>query len=170
VNELLKEKVIFTPLAHASSTLIALADLPGVVTNPVRRESLALVGPITGTTAMTTLVYAVSSHALSLDPTDQVDDATFAVTNQLFDTLVGFEPATTVLTPALAIEWSVNEANDVWDFTLRRGVRFHDQTEFSADAVILNFERLWDPEHPLHGDRAGVFRYFQWIFGAFRES
>lgn len=170
VNELLKEKVIFTPLAHGSSTLIALADLPGVVTNPVRRESLALVGPITGTTAMTTLVYAVSSHALSLDPTDQVDDATFAVTNQLFDTLVGFEPATTVLTPALAIEWSVNEANDVWDFTLRRGVRFHDQTEFNADTVILNFERLWDPEHPLHGDRAGVFRYSQWIFGAFRES
>jgi ABC-type transport system substrate-binding protein/ABC-type amino acid transport substrate-binding protein len=169
VNQLLMERVIFVPLAHGGSTLVAHAHLPGVVTNPVRRESLATIGPITDTAPYTRFVYAVGALPLSLDPTDEVDDATFAVTNQIFETLVDFEPATTVLTTGLAIEWGANETADVWQFTLRQGVTFQDGTEFDADAVILNFERLWDPEHPLHIGRTGAFRYFQILFGAFRQ-
>lgn len=169
VNQLLKEKAIFVPLAHGGSNLVARADLPGVVTNPVRRESLASIGPITNTAPYTRFVVAMSRLPVSLDPSDEVDDATFAVTNQIFETLVDFEPATTVLTAGLAIAWSANEAADVWEFTLRPGVRFHDGTDFNADAVLLNFERLWDPEHPYHNGRTGAFRYFQILFGAFRE-
>jgi peptide/nickel transport system substrate-binding protein len=90
------------------------------------------------------------------------------VTNQLFDTLVDFEPATTELRAGLATEWSANEAGDVWEFSLRSGVRFQDGSQFNADALILNFERLWDPEHPLHVGRSREFRYFQAIFGGFR--
>jgi peptide/nickel transport system substrate-binding protein len=167
VNQLLKEKAIFVPLAHGSSTLVAHSDLPGVQTNPVRRESLATVGPLTDTLPYTTFVYALGSLPLSLDPTDEVDDATFAVTNQVFETLVDFEPATTVLTTGLAIEWHANDTFDVWEFSLRPGVRFHDGTELDADAVILNFERLWDATHPLHVGRTGAFRYFQILFGGF---
>ena len=170
VNQLLMEKVIFVPLAHGGSTLAAHADLPGVVSNPVRRESLMSVGPITDTAPYTTFVYALSTLPLSLDPTDEVDDATFAVTNQIFETLLDFEPATTVLTTGLAIEWSVNETADVWEFSLRPGVKFHDGTDFNADALVLNFERLWDPEHPLHVGRTGSFRYFQTLFGGFRPA
>jgi peptide/nickel transport system substrate-binding protein len=169
VNQLLKEKAIFVPLAHGSSTLVAHADLPGVLTSPVRRESLATIGPLTDTLPYTAFVYALGSLPLSLDPTDEVDDATFAVTTQLFETLVGFEPATTILTSSLAIEWHANDTFDVWEFSLRPGVRFHDGTEFNADAVILNFERLWDATHPLHVGRTGAFRYFQILFGGFRR-
>lgn len=169
VNQLLKEKAIFVPLAHGGSNLAARADLPGVVTNPVRRESLAFVGPITATAPYTSFVLAMSRLPVSLDPSDEVDDATFAVTNQIFETLVDFEPATTVLTAGLSIEWSANETADVWEFSLRQGVRFQDGSEFNADAVLLNFERLWDPEHPFHAGRTGAFRYFQILFGAFRE-
>lgn len=169
VNQLLREKAIFVPLAHGSSTLVAHADLPGVVTSPVRHESLATIGPMTETLPYTTFVYALSSLPLSLDPTDEVDDATFAVTDQLFETLVGYEPASTVLTSSLALEWQSNETFDVWEFSLRPGVRFHDGSELDADAVILNFERLWDATHPLHVGRTGAFRYFQILFGGFRE-
>jgi peptide/nickel transport system substrate-binding protein len=169
VNQLLKEKVVFVPLAHASSTLVAHADLPGVLTSPVRRESWATIGPITNTLPYTTFVYALGALPLSLDPTDEVDDATFAVTDQIFETLVGFEPASTVLTGSLAIEWQANDNFDVWEFTLRPGVRFHDGAEFNADAVILNFERLWDATHPLHVGRTGTFRYFQILLGGFRQ-
>ena len=169
VNSLLKEKVIFVPLTHGGATLAARDDLPGVVTNPVRRESLAHVGPITTTAAVTAFAYAVGSEPLSLDPSDEMDDATFAITTQIFDTLVDFEPATAVLTTGLAIEWSANQTADVWDFTLRPGVRFSDGAALDADAVLLNFERLWDPEHPLHVGRSGAFRYFQLLLGGFHE-
>ena len=168
VNQLLKDEVLFVPLAHASSTLAARSDLPGIITHPVRRESLASVGPITDTAPYTTFIYAVSSLPISLDPSDEVDDMTFQVTNQVFETLVDYEPATTVLTAGLAIEWSANETADVWDFSLRPNVRFHDGTELDADAVILNFERIWVAEHPLHIGRTGVFRYFRSLLGAFR--
>lgn len=168
VNQMLKDQVLFVPLAHASSTIAARIDLPGIVTNPVRRESLSSVGPITDTAPYTTFVYAVSSLPLSMDPSDEVDDMTFQLATQVFETLVDYEPATTVLTTGLAIEWSANEGADIWEFKLRPNVTFHDGTEFNADAVILNFERLWDADHPLHLGRTGGFRYFRTLFGAFR--
>ena len=168
-NELLKEKVVFVPLAHGAGNLGASADLLGVVTHPLRRESLAALGPITSTEEITTLVYAVASLPRSLDPTDEMDDATFAVTIQIFDTLIQYEPTTAALTAGLALEWSVNETFDVWEFRLRPGVRFHDGSLFNADAVLLNFERLWDRSHPFHVGRIGTFRYFQILFGGFRQ-
>ncbi len=170
VNNLLKEKAIFVPLAHGGGTLVAHADLPGVVTSPVRREALASVGPITGTMAVTTFVYAQAGYPLSLDPSDEMDDATFAITGQVFDTLVDYEPATAVLTSSLALSWSSNDTFDVWEFALRPGVTFHDGTPFNADAVLVNFERLWDAEHPWHTGRSGQFRYFQVLFGGFRTQ
>jgi peptide/nickel transport system substrate-binding protein len=47
-------------------------------------------------------------------------------------------------------------------------VRFQDGSLFNADAVLLNFERVWDRNHPLHVGRIGTFRYFQVLFGGFR--
>jgi len=177
VNGLLKEKAVFVPLAHGGSSLAARAELTGVTVNPVRRESLAPIGPageeesssaaVAASKPITTLVYAVSAPPLSLDPSDELDDATFLVTNQIFETLVAYEPSTTILAPGLALEWSSNEAGDVWEFTLRPNVHFHDGRPLDADAVILNFERMWDANHPLHD---GQFRYFQILFGGFRPA
>jgi ABC-type transport system substrate-binding protein len=169
-NQLLKDKVVFVPLAHGAGNLAAPAELPGVITSPLRRESLAALGPITGTNEITTLVYLVGSLPRSLDPTDEMDDATFAVTTQIFDTLLEYEATTAVLTAGLALDWSANETFDVWEFKLRPGVRFQDGSLFNADAVLLNFERLWDRDHPLHVGRIGAFRYFQILFDGFRQS
>lgn len=43
--------------------------------------------------------------------------------------------------PALATEWNKNEDATEWVFTLRKGVKFHDGSDFNADVVLLNFER-----------------------------
>ena len=168
-NQLLKEKMVFVPLAHGGSGWAAVAGLAGVTTNPVRRESWARLGPLTTTSPITRFVIALSAEPLSLDPSDELDAATFAVTNQILETLVAFEPETTVLVGGLATEWSSNETFDVWEFTLRQGVTFHDGTAFNADSVLENFERLWDSGHPFHVGRSGRFRYFQILFGGFRE-
>lgn len=53
------------------------------------------------------------------------------------------------IVPDLAESWAV-DPNDkrVWTFKLRRGVKFHDGSEFNADAVIWNFEKLMNKNAP----------------------
>src|SRR5947199_10460509 len=46
------------------------------------------------------------------------------------------------LVPGLATEWKVDDSDKTkWRFTLRTGVRFHDERGFNADGGISNFEQ-----------------------------
>jgi peptide/nickel transport system substrate-binding protein len=53
------------------------------------------------------------------------------------------------LVPALAESWEVR-ADDptTWIFYLRKGVKFHDGTDFNADAVIWNLEKVRNKDAP----------------------
>lgn len=60
------------------------------------------------------------------------------------------------LTPGLATEWHVNpDDHTQWIFTLRTGVKFHDGSDFDADAVIFNLDRTFNPRSPVY-DGAGA--------------
>jgi peptide/nickel transport system substrate-binding protein len=55
------------------------------------------------------------------------------------------------LTPGLATEWHINpEDHTQWIFTLRTGVKFHDGTDFDANAVIFNLDRTFNPKSPVY--------------------
>lgn len=66
------------------------------------------------------------------------------VLNLFYDNLF-YTAADGQLTPALATEWSFNEAGDVMTVVLRQDVIFHDGTPFNADAVKYSLERVIDP-------------------------
>lgn len=53
-----------------------------------------------------------------------------------------------VLKPRLATKWRAlrPEKPDVWEFTIRQGVRFHDGTPMTTDDVAASMARLADPE------------------------
>src|ERR1700681_336085 len=54
-----------------------------------------------------------------------------------------------VLRPGLAEKWEQDPAdNKVWIFHLRQSVKFHDGTDFNADAVIWNLDRYFNSESP----------------------
>ena len=56
------------------------------------------------------------------------------------DTLAG-------LRPGLAEKWAQDKADPTkWIFSLRRGVKFHDGSDFNADAVVWNLERFYNPQ------------------------
>jgi peptide/nickel transport system substrate-binding protein len=48
--------------------------------------------------------------------------------------------------PQLATSWSSNKEGTVWEFKLRRGVKFHDGTPLTAADVVYSFQRLLDPK------------------------
>ena len=51
------------------------------------------------------------------------------------------------LRPGLAEKWVQDKADATkWIFTLRRGVKFHDGSDFNADAVVWNLERFYNPQ------------------------
>jgi peptide/nickel transport system substrate-binding protein len=49
------------------------------------------------------------------------------------------------LVPGLANSWTVSPNARSFTFRLRRGVRFHDGTEFNAQSVKANFDRIANP-------------------------
>ncbi len=54
-----------------------------------------------------------------------------------------------VLRPGLAERWAVSDTDKtVWTFHLRKGVKFHDGSDFNADAVVWNFEKLMKRDAP----------------------
>jgi peptide/nickel transport system substrate-binding protein len=57
----------------------------------------------------------------------------------IYETLV-VEDADLTIQPLLAESWEVSEDGKVWNFHLRKGIKFHDDTPFDASAVKFSFE------------------------------
>jgi len=115
-----------------------------------------------------TLIIARSGDSVGLDVVDETDGESFYVGSQIYDSLLKFEPGTTKVIPGLAERWEVSEDGLEWTFYLRKGVKFHDGTDFNADAVLFNFDRIWDKDHPNRAGHTGDFSYFAWFFGGFK--
>jgi ABC-type transport system substrate-binding protein len=71
----------------------------------------------------------------------------------MYDALTGWDLSSadkpSVVIPGLATEWKVDDADKKkWTFKLRPGVKFHDGSEFNADAVVWNVEKVLNKEAP----------------------
>ena len=78
----------------------------------------------------------------TLDPGKAAVNPEFFVIWGLFNTLVKFDANMTVVGD-LAETWT-NPDPTTWEFKLRRGVKFHDGSEMTAEDVVFTFSRLAD--------------------------
>ena len=91
-----------------------------------------------------TFVFAASSDPKSLDPAYASDGESFRVSRQIFEGLVGVEPGTADPAPLLAESWQASDDGLSYTFKLKEGVKFHDDTDFNAEAVCYNFDRWYN--------------------------
>ena len=108
-----------------------------------------------------TLVFARSGDSVGLDPGRETDGESFYGSTQVYDTLVEFVPGTTEVRPALAESWTFSDDGLTVTFNLRKGVKFHDGTDLTSEAVVFSFERQFKEDHPFY--KNGPWKYWGYM-------
>ncbi|MFW6180171.1 MAG: ABC transporter substrate-binding protein [Spirochaetota bacterium] len=108
------------------------------------------------------LIFGSAGDVARLDPGDVTDGESIQRMDNIFESLVEYEPGSTEIQPGLAESWEISEDGTEITFNLRRGVKFHDGTGFNADAVVFSLARQYDPDHPYH--QYGEWAYWGYMF------
>jgi peptide/nickel transport system substrate-binding protein len=116
-----------------------------------------------------TFIFGRGGDSVQLDPAIVTDGESFRVTGQVLEPLYQYEQGSTKPIPALAESCEPNADATEWTCKLREGVKFHDGTDFNADAVVFNFERWRFTTNPYHF-AAQVFEYYEAQFGGFDDA
>jgi len=106
--------------------------------------------PATAQTPPGVLIVGQIAEPKALDPAAVTAVNDFRILMNVYDGLVRYKSGTLEVEPALATAWEISEDGTEYTFTLREGVTFHDGSPFNAEAVVFNFERMLNEDHPYH--------------------
>src|SRR6266545_2002225 len=95
-----------------------------------------------------TIVYAVQSDVPNWDPPNSVLRESIIFGYHVFDHLAARDLKTGKVGPGLAVSWKTID-DTTWEVKLRKGVKFHDGTPFTARDVKATFDRVLNPENKL---------------------
>ena len=134
------------PAATSAATAATTAESTGATTAESTTATTAAPTTTAAPAEPARLIIGIGAEPGTVDPLflngDQAINAILEV----------IEPLTTIYTPggmvapSLATEWSANADGTSWTFTLQQGIKFHDGTDFNADAVKFNLDRVRDPD------------------------
>ncbi|GGF64864.1 glutathione ABC transporter substrate-binding protein GsiB [Paenibacillus albidus] len=94
------------------------------------------------------IVIAINSNFMTLDPHNASDTHSISAARTMYEGLMGFDENMNVI-PVLATEHKISEDGLVYTFTLQENVKFHDGTDFNAEAVKANIARIQDEQNNL---------------------
>jgi peptide/nickel transport system substrate-binding protein len=120
---------------------------------------LLMASAVIGLTSFTpvqakTLRWAYVGDVNSMDPYSLTESFSIAFLNHIYEGLVRYNEKLEI-EPALATSWKYT-APDVVRFTLRKGVKFHDGADFTADDVVISMNRAIHPDSPLRSNLTTV--------------
>ncbi|WP_213164593.1 ABC transporter substrate-binding protein [Kaustia mangrovi] len=122
--------------------------------------------PATAQTPPGVLIVGQIAEPKSLDPQAVTAVNDFRILMNIYDGLVRYKDGTLEVEPALAKSWTISEDGTVYTFKLREGVTFHDGSPFNAEAVVFDFQRMLDENHPYHDTGPFPLAFF---FSAVKE-
>lgn len=96
-----------------------------------------------------TLKWAYQGDMMSLDPMSLNETFTLGFQGWFYETLTAYDKDLK-LVPQLAERWE-NPEPTKWIFHLRKGVKFHDGSPFTADDVIFSWKRSLTPGSDMKG-------------------
>ena len=108
------------------------------------RFLLLILALVTAPVHAVTLRWAAQNDILTLDPHSQNHATTHAMMQYAYEGLTRYTKDYQI-EPCLATSWeAISETH--WRFHLRKGVKFHDGTPFTADDVVFSFNRIREPQ------------------------
>ncbi|MBN1812349.1 MAG: BMP family ABC transporter substrate-binding protein [Anaerolineae bacterium] len=137
--------------------------------DPVGGDMLGAPAAVAPAGAGGTFIFGRGGDSVQLDPAIVTDGESFRVTGQCLEPLYQYEHGSTTPVPALATGCTPNADSTEWTCELREGVKFHDGTDFNADAVIFNFERWRFTDNAYHF-ASQVFEYYEYMWFGFDDA
>lgn len=117
----------FAALAVLSGALLS---LPACVQKPERNPNTFVVSSI--------------GDARRLNPLLANDTASATINDQIFNGLVKYDKDIRLIGD-LADRWDISPDGKTFTFLLRKGVRWHDGAEFTAEDCLFTYQKLMDP-------------------------
>jgi peptide/nickel transport system substrate-binding protein len=112
--------------------------------------SLLLASPALAQTPPNVAIVGQIAEPKSLDPAAVTAVNDFRILVNVYDGLTRYRDGTLEVEPALAESWEISDDGKTYTFKLRSGVTFHDGSDFNAEAVKFNFDRMLKEDHPFH--------------------
>src|SRR5215467_12353859 len=97
-----------------------------------------------------TLTLAVSKELALMNPLVNTSSTESRIRELMFEPLLGRD-AKGAIQPRLAESWEVSKDGKVYTFRLRKGVKFHDGREMSADDVKFAIDYTLNPKNGAYG-------------------
>ncbi len=101
---------------------------------------------------MSVLRVGVDGDAKNLDPQNSVDTYSFSIVRQMYEPLVTWDGYQKKLVPVLAEKWEMLD-DSTYKFYLRKGVKFHNGDDFTAEDVVYSLKRVASPDSVFAGSR-----------------
>jgi len=110
----------------------------------MRTLFFALLLLVNSSVGAATLRWAAQNDILTFDPHSQNHTTTITLVMHVYESLTRYGKKYDV-EPSLAESWKQITPTQ-WRFNLRKGVKFHDGTPFTADDVIFSYGRIKQPQ------------------------
>ncbi|MGI6230649.1 MAG: ABC transporter substrate-binding protein [Tractidigestivibacter sp.] len=114
--------------------------------------------------AADTITFAQGADPRGLDPAYVDDGESAKIMENIYESLVTYADDSTDIEPCLAKDYEISDDGLTYTFHLEEGVKFHDGTDFNADAVVKSIERQLEP------NRTEDMTYASFVFGTASEG
>lgn len=95
------------------------------------------------------MIRSTISPPKSFNPVMAKETSTTEITNKMFVGLTRIDGFTGEVVPELAKEWTSKNGGRIWEFELRKGLKWSDGEPLRADDVVFSYNRLYlNPEIP----------------------